>query len=78
MPSDLKQWRNDKGLTQAEAAKILRVTQATISRIESGEMAVSTPRALRIFKATGVKLGPLEKANTKEIATITRLYEVAA
>lgn len=36
-PADIRAWREERGLSQADLARALGVTQATVSRWETGE-----------------------------------------
>jgi transcriptional regulator with XRE-family HTH domain len=50
---DLQQWRESKGLNQAEAAKRLDLSQATVSRIENGEQFPPPETIEALSKKTG-------------------------
>ena len=50
----LVETRAKKGLLQGELAEKVGITQATLSRIESGEIAVTIQRAAMLFEALGV------------------------
>jgi len=48
----LRKWREKKGLTQTDAAKLLGMAQGVLSSYESGEREPSVGRALEIAKRT--------------------------
>jgi transcriptional regulator with XRE-family HTH domain len=55
---DLRAWRIDRGLTQAQLAKLAGVGRATIARAESSEgVSVTTPA--KIAKALGITVQEL-------------------
>lgn len=55
---DLLAWREALGLSSADAAAVLAISQTQYSRLERGMYAVKGPKAKRLMLATGV---PLEK-----------------
>ena len=56
---DLRAWREAFGLTQAEAAHLLGISQKSYSRFETGQRFVKGPLAARLMERTGVPLGVL-------------------
>ncbi|HLV18438.1 MAG TPA: helix-turn-helix transcriptional regulator [Pseudomonas sp.] len=56
---NLKQAREQAGLTQIELAERVGCDQSVISRIESGQRAVTLQRLKHIAKALGVPLAQL-------------------
>jgi transcriptional regulator with XRE-family HTH domain len=54
LSDDLKQARNDAGLTMVDAAKKLGITQGSLSRIESGDTGVSSQRLIDMAGLYGV------------------------
>lgn len=53
---NLRQWREAQGLSQAEAAEILEISQKSYSRFETGQRYVKGPLAARLMARTGVAL----------------------
>lgn len=51
--------RDAAGLTQAQLAVAVGLDQAVISRIESGDTALTAHRAAEIAKALGISIGRL-------------------
>lgn len=51
-PETLVSWRKAKGITQASAAKLFRVSQAALSEYENGHKSPGVHVALRIAEAT--------------------------
>jgi transcriptional regulator with XRE-family HTH domain len=56
MDHPIKRYRDRKGLTQGELAKLLGVSKATISRWEAGLRAPRRSDLPRISKMTGIEL----------------------
>lgn len=54
----LKQWRQDRGLTQGAAAEALSLTEPTLSRYETGARVPSLAQAAKLSEKTGI---PLDK-----------------
>jgi transcriptional regulator with XRE-family HTH domain len=54
--ADLKAWRDDMELSQAEAAEMLGLSQKSYSRFERGQRFARGPIAKRLVKRTGVPL----------------------
>jgi transcriptional regulator with XRE-family HTH domain len=55
----LREFREEKGITQEELEKILRLERSGLSRIERGKRGVSLKALKRIAKATGIPPGEL-------------------
>lgn len=53
---DLKAWRDAHGLSQRDAAKILKISQTYYSRLERRVQTCYGKNAKRIMDATGVPL----------------------
>lgn len=53
MELQIRAWREWRGLTQAELAELLGVTQETVSRWETTQRNVSAPAQRRIASALG-------------------------
>jgi transcriptional regulator with XRE-family HTH domain len=51
---ELKQWITERGLTQAEAAKLLKADQSSVSRWTSGERKVPPNKVTHVSKVTGI------------------------
>lgn len=56
LPALLQAFRKDAGLTQAEVALRLGVTQQTISALERNAETVSAERLMRLLSILGVEL----------------------
>ncbi|CAN7614689.1 transcriptional regulator, y4mF family [compost metagenome] len=56
LPTLLQAFRKDAGLTQAQVASRLGVTQQTLSALERNAEAVSTGRLMRLLAILGVEL----------------------
>lgn len=54
--ADLKAWREAHGFSQHEAARLLKMSQTTYSRLERRARALSGKRAKDIMRTTGVPL----------------------
>ncbi len=54
----LKQWRQDRSLTQAATAKLLDLTEPTLCRYETGARVPSLAQAAKLSEKTGI---PLDK-----------------
>ena len=54
MRNDVKERRLDRGLSQAELAKAVRVSRQTINSIETGKYIPSLPLALALGRFFGV------------------------
>lgn len=50
----IRKFRKDRNLTQDEAAKLLCVTKATVSRYESGERKIAPERVIEFERLTGI------------------------
>jgi transcriptional regulator with XRE-family HTH domain len=48
----LREYRHQRGLTQAQMAALMNTTKVTVSRIETGERAASAAMMKRIADAT--------------------------
>jgi transcriptional regulator with XRE-family HTH domain len=64
----IQEWRKDRGLTQQQLADLAGYTKATISRIESGDIAYTRENLEAIAQALGTHPGlllirPPEKAD---------------
>lgn len=51
---ELKDWIAEKGLTQAEAAKLLKADQSSVSRWTSGARKVPPQRVPEVSEITGI------------------------
>jgi HTH-type transcriptional regulator/antitoxin HipB len=60
VPRDLgaaiKHYRTSAGLTQAQSAESMGVTQSYVSRLESGEFGTSLSQALRLLRIVGCEV----------------------
>lgn len=69
----LTAYRLSKRMTQANLAKMLRTTKATISRWEAGKRKPSLSQALAIVKATNGKV-TVQDLHDARIATIKSVH----
>jgi transcriptional regulator with XRE-family HTH domain len=51
---ELRNWRKKVNLTQADAARLLGVTAAQISRYEAGKRQIAPERVVKFEKITGI------------------------
>lgn len=65
-------------LTPTALAKAIGVSLPYASQILSGERPPKVPMAVRIFRATGHKLGPIADASAEEIDVLDRFQGAAA
>ncbi len=63
MPSRIKTLRLEQGLTQREVARQANMTEADVSRIESGRLRPYRGQARRIARALGVRVEDLFAAD---------------
>lgn len=56
LPALLKAFRKESGLTQAQVAASLGVTQQTLSALERNAQKVSAERLLRLLSVLGVEM----------------------
>lgn len=61
-------------ITPTELQAQAGISKGYASNLLSGKKKPSPTMALRIFKATGVKLGPIENLADSEIAVFERAY----
>lgn len=61
LAAKLKETREKKGLTQAQAAKLAKVTETFFAMTERGEANPSFAKLDRMFKAVGLKLSAQKK-----------------
>ena len=57
--NNLKQFRSNAGLTQAELAKAIQVSRKTINTVENGVFVPSTILALKLARALNVTVEEL-------------------
>lgn len=57
--NQLKEYRTERGLTQAGLAELVRVSRKTINTIENGVFIPSTKLSLRLAKALGCQVEDL-------------------
>ncbi len=65
----LRSFRQARGMTQAELARALGVTQQTASDLERNASAASVSRLLRMLSALGVELVLRDKQAASDAAT---------
>jgi putative transcriptional regulator len=61
--NDVKERRLERGLSQAELAKAMRVSRQTINSIETGKYVPSLPLALSLGRFFGVPVEEMFDAN---------------
>lgn len=59
MATRLKKFRADKNISQRELSRLTGIEQATLSRIERGEMSLLSPHAASISHALGIPVSKL-------------------
>ena len=62
-------------LTPTELAKALSISAPYASQILSGKRDLSREMAIRLFRATGDKLGPIAEATDEEIEVLSSFPE---
>lgn len=68
--TDLASFRSQSKLSQAELAAKIGVNQATVSRLERGELTPTRPLAIHIFRCTGWKHPRLADLSDEQIAML--------
>lgn len=76
MVTPLRQYRTDRNLSLGEMAAQFGLTKSQLSRIERGTQ-TSLETALLIEKKTGIKVGPLANASTRDIRAVERVLSGA-
>ncbi len=66
LPTLLKAFRKEAGLTQVEAALRLGITQQTLSALERNAQKVSAERLLQLLSLLGVEM-VLQKKSAKQV-----------
>jgi putative transcriptional regulator len=51
--NDVRQWRTDKGLSQADLGELLGVSRQTVNSIETGKWLPSLPLAMALARYFG-------------------------
>jgi transcriptional regulator with XRE-family HTH domain len=59
IPSRLRRWRLDHGLTLDEVAALTGVSEAMVSRVERGERQLAPATKVLVARRLGAKLGEL-------------------
>jgi transcriptional regulator with XRE-family HTH domain len=62
-PDDIRRWREERGLSQADLARLLGVRQATVSRWESGDRPPTLPLVRLALERLGQKIRPKRPAD---------------
>jgi hypothetical protein len=73
----LAKYMDDNKLRDPAVAATLSISRTYVTQIRNGRPP-SVAVALRIFRAFGLKMGPLVGASKAEIATLERVAERAA
>ena len=55
----IKQYRSERGLTQAELAELVGVTRKTVNTVENGVFSPSALLAIKLARALGVSVEQL-------------------
>ncbi len=63
MENDVRERRTERGLSQAELAKAVRVSRQTINSIETGRYVPSLPLAFALARFFGVSVEEMFDAN---------------
>ena len=63
MENDVRERRTERGLSQAELAKAVRVSRQTINSIETGKYVPSLPLAFALARFFGVSVEEMFDAN---------------
>lgn len=74
----LSEFMGTNGLTDDALAKRVEVSRPYITKVRRGAQPPSKRVAVRIWRETGVKLGPLAGKSDDEISVFARFVEVAA
>lgn len=72
MESTLRTYRKERKLTLSHMADKFGMTAGQLSRIERGG-ATSLETALIIERLTGIKVGPLEGASSRDLKAVARV-----
>lgn len=72
MDSPLRTYRKERKLTLAEQAAKFGMTAGQLSRIER-DNSTSLETALTIERLTGIKVGPLEGASSRDLRAVARV-----
>lgn len=59
MASRLKKFREDRQISQRELSRLTGIEQATLSRIEKGDMTLISPHVEKLSKALGIPISKL-------------------
>ena len=65
------------GLTPSKLSEAVGISVPYASQLLSGARALNQPMAIRIFRATGAKLGPIADATDDEIEVLERFLGAA-
>lgn len=69
----LRAWLDENGITKAAFARRVDCSDVHIYRICNDDPRVSPDLAVRIFKETGVRIGPLRNASEGEAEVVARV-----
>lgn len=76
--SELRAWRDAHQISQVVLAEKLGIKQPHLCAIETETAAPSLELAVKIFKETGIFIGPLAKATPRQARAIAELVEANA
>lgn len=65
-------------ITPSKLAALADISQPFASQVLSGVKVPSMRSAIKIFRATGLKFGPIAEATDEEIAVLERYQRAAA
>lgn len=74
----LQAWLARGGISKVAFAKRVDCSDAHINRICKGDLRVSTELAVRIFRESGIRVGPLRNATAKDAAVVARVLSEEA
>lgn len=74
----LQVWLTRNGISKVAFGKRVDCSDAHINRICKGDLRVSTELAVRIFKESGIRVGPLRNATMKDATVVARVLSEEA
>lgn len=77
-PNPLQAWLDETGSKVSDLAKRVSCSDVHIYRICNDDPRVSTELAVRIFRETGVRVGPLRNVEDAEVEIIARTLPATA
>lgn len=77
-PNPLQAWLDERDISKVELARRVGCSDAHISRICNDDPRVSPDLAVRIFRETGVRIGPLKGASAREAEIVAKVLSSGA